>query len=379
MALKPGYKFFLFLLPGLLALAACGPATNDATATPISIDAIYTAAAQTLSAQMAGTSAAAPQVTPTPAPTGTASITPTPGIVPTSAVVIPPVSNTAGCNNSAYVSDVTIPDNTTIPPGQVFTKTWRIQNTGTCAWNTSYKIVFVTGDNLGGVTTALTQTIGPGTSADVSVIMTAPSTPKNYTGYWKLSSDAGQMFGETVNVKVVVAGTPVTPGAGTGTVLPSITPTYGAVGCNNSAFISDVTIPDGTQIKAGETFRKTWRIKNSGTCAWNAEYKFFYIGGELFGSDTTKIRRTVAVNATTDFSLDFVAPGAPGTYIGYWRMMSDSGTLFGAGFTVKIVVPGATYTPVPPSSTPTITNTPVPATNTATVTPTPSETLPAYP
>lgn len=91
------------------------------------------------------------------------------------------------------------------------------------------------------------------------------------------------------------------------------------------------------------------------------------------GSDTTMIRRTVAINATTDFSLDFVAPNTPGTYIGYWRMMSDTGTLFGAGFSVRIVVPGATYTPIPPSNTPSITPTPVPAS--ATLTPTVTETV----
>jgi hypothetical protein len=104
------------------------------------------------------------------------------------------------------------------------------------------------------------------------------------------------------------------------------------------------------------------------------------------GSDTTKIRRTVGVNATTDLSLDFVAPNAPGTYTGYWRMASDSGELFGTAFSVKIVVPGATFTPPPPTNTsppPTVTGTPtptiVPATATATGTPTPTATTASYP
>ncbi len=362
----------VLLISGLL-MAACGPAGGEATATPLSVDAIYTAAAETLQAQMAATAAAQPLATQTPAPTGTGTATPTAGIPPTSAVIQPPASNPSGCNQSAYVTDVTIPDGQQIAPGQVFTKTWRLQNTGTCAWNTNYKMTFISGDVLGGVATALTQSVGTGGSLDVSVVLTAPATPQKYTGYWRLASETGQTFGVQVSVQINVAGTPVTPGTTTITVQPSITPTYGAVGCNNSALISDVTIPDGTQIKAGESFRKTWRIKNNGTCAWVSAYKFFFTGGELMGSDTTMIRRTVAINATTDFSLDFVAPNTPGTYIGYWRMMSDTGTLFGAGFSVRIVVPGATYTPIPPSNTPSITPTPVPAS--ATLTPTVTETV----
>ena len=137
-----------------------------------------------------------------------------------------------------------------------------------------------------------------------------------------------------------ITGTPGTP-------VPSITPTFGAVGCNNSAFIQDVTVPNNTKLTAGETFTKTWRIKNTGTCEWTAGFKFTFIGGEVMGSDTTKIRRTVSPGATTDFSLKMVAPASPGTFSGYWRMADDTGQLFGSVFSVMIIVPGATFTPTP--------------------------------
>ena len=39
--------------------------------------------------------------------------------------------------------------------------------------------------------------------------------------------------------------------------------------CDWMAFVTDVTIPDGTVLQPNETFVKTWRIKNIGTCAWN--------------------------------------------------------------------------------------------------------------
>ena len=44
-------------------------------------------------------------------------------------------SYAGGCDNSAYVSDVTIPDGTEVAPGEAFTKTWALVNTGNCTWN----------------------------------------------------------------------------------------------------------------------------------------------------------------------------------------------------------------------------------------------------
>ena len=130
-----------------------------------------------------------------------------------------------------------------------------------------------------------------------------------------------------------------------GTLVPSASATFGAVGCNNSAFIQDVTIPNNTKLAAGETFTKTWSIKNTGTCTWTAGFKFTFLGGDVMGSDTRKIRTTVSPGGTTDISLNMVASTSPGTYSGYWRMADESGTTFGVVFSVVIIVPGATFTP----------------------------------
>jgi hypothetical protein len=388
MAPKQSNKLILTFLLLTLILTACGPARAEPTATPTQgIDAIFTAAAQTVIAQLAATESAQPATTITPSPTGTGTATLTPIATQTRLVIPPPASGNSGavgCNNAAFVSDVTIPDGQQLAPGATFTKTWRLQNTGTCAWNGNYKVTFVSGDGMSGVTANINKTVAVNATVDISVTLVAPATPKTYVGYWRMATDAGQPFGTSFYVQIAVGGTPVT---GTpGTSVPTATATFGAVGCNNAAFVADLTTPDGTKIKAGDTFTKTWRIKNTGTCAWNANYKFTFIGGDLMGSDTTKIRRTVGVNATTDLSLDFVAPNAPGTYTGYWRMASDSGELFGTAFSVKIVVPGATFTPPPPTNTsppPTVTGTPtptiVPATATATGTPTPTATTASYP
>lgn len=133
------------------------------------------------------------------------------------------------------------------------------------------------------------------------------------------------------------------------------TPNYGAVGGKNSSLVSESSVGS---LKAGESFTKTWTIKNTGTIIWNGDYKFFFSGGALMGSDTTKIRTTVGPGGTFTQSLRFTAPSTPGTYTGTWRMLDDAGNLFGAGFTVIVTVPGATYTPAAATATTASTATP---------------------
>ena len=64
-------------------------------------------------------------------------------------------------------------------------------------------------------------------------------------------------------------------------VPPTETPTgSGPGGCILSdQFIADVSIPDGTVLAAGSPFVKTWRVKNTGTCAWE-NYKLIFAAGE---------------------------------------------------------------------------------------------------
>ena len=111
-----------------------------------------------------------------------------------------------GCDAAVYVSDVTIPDGTTVSAGKNFTKTWKVSNTGSCTWSTTYQLTFVSGDSLGGKATALTKEVKPGESADISVVLTMTSATGKITGTWKLANDKGQAFGDGLTV-VVNSGT----------------------------------------------------------------------------------------------------------------------------------------------------------------------------
>src|SRR5579859_557917 len=128
-----------------------------------------------------------------------------------------------------------------------------------------------------------------------------------------------------------------TPVPVTNTPVPTMTPTPCA---NNDAdFVSDVTIPDGTQVKAGVSFTKTWRVKNSGQCPWTTTYTLRNVGGEVMGGVTLNLPNGVPPGATVDLSVAFVAPASAGKHISRWQLFTPEGVAFGTKPFLQIMVP----------------------------------------
>lgn len=151
---------------------------------------------------------------------------------------------------------------------------------------------------------------------------------------------------------VVIPPTPVPPPTSTPTITP--TPQIGtptatlppASGCDKAQFVTDVTIPDGTVINGGQTFTKTWRLKNVGTCTWTSAYSLAFVGGHQMGAPASiSLSNNVAPNQTVDLSVNLTAPTVAGTYQGDWMLRNPAGGFFGIGtaankpFWVEIVVP----------------------------------------
>jgi len=136
------------------------------------------------------------------------------------------------------------------------------------------------------------------------------------------------------------------PGGPTETPPPPVTT---EAGCTlDSQYVADVTIPDGTIMSPGAGFVKTWRIRNSGTCDWEAGYELVYVSGEHMGGPASVALSAVAAGSEVEVSVDLVAPNAYGTHKGTWRIHSAEGMVFGTDLTVVIVVPApATDTPLP--------------------------------
>lgn len=193
----------LIVLLTLLALtfSACGSSASNQSV-------IATSVAMTVQAQNAQEAQRTPTLSPaTDLPPLLAP--PAPG-----ATKAPPTAPAGGsannfCTASASIVDANYPDGTIINQGDQFTKMWRVTNTGTCAWDSTWKIVFSSGDLMGGAYTyPFPQPAQPGETVDVPVVFYAPTADGGYQGNWDLVSPWGTTFA-SFWVKIVVgSGTP---------------------------------------------------------------------------------------------------------------------------------------------------------------------------
>ncbi len=159
-----------------------------------------------------GPQAIPPADTPVPPPTSapenptpTATLPPT----PTNTQSAPTVSQAPDCADKAKFLSETIPDGSSFEPGATFTKTWLLQNTGSCTWTPDYSLVLSSGDALGGSSPLLFgQTVPPNATIELNLPLTAPQQPGEYKGTWKLRNPSGKEFGSLwVEIQVGSGGT----------------------------------------------------------------------------------------------------------------------------------------------------------------------------
>ncbi len=129
--------------------------------------------------------------------TGTPVPTAAPTLAPTVAPTTAPTSQ--GCiDRAAFVSDVTIPDNSVVAPNTAFTKTWRLKNTGSCTWDSDYLVSYISGTTMsqqpGYWIVQPGQTVSPGQSVDISVGMASPVQNGYYRSNWGLKKEHGQLM-----------------------------------------------------------------------------------------------------------------------------------------------------------------------------------------
>ncbi len=200
--MKSLFRVLIGLVLVSLALSACNLPTRQTPTPAVNVPA--TQMAQTVEALLAEQARLTQQaqVPPTqpPAPTlAQPTLPPPPTAVPPTAVPptpVPPTATVIPCDRAGFVSDVTVPDGTMFAPGASFVKTWRLKNTGSCSWTTSYKLVFDSGNAMEGpASAALPRNVNPGETIDLSVTLKAPATNNTYQGFWKLENATGQRFG----------------------------------------------------------------------------------------------------------------------------------------------------------------------------------------
>ncbi|OGN74370.1 MAG: hypothetical protein A2X25_05620 [Chloroflexi bacterium GWB2_49_20] len=113
-----------------------------------------------------------------------------------------------------------------------------------------------------------------------------------------------------------------------------VQPTQGS--CDNMSYVSDVSIPDGSQVAPGSKFVKTWRIRNNGQCTWSTSYRLIY----GWSSDSWKeikqlppagvnLTKAVAPGEEYEITVTLVAPVTSGIYQASFRLQNDKGFNFG--------------------------------------------------
>jgi uncharacterized protein YkwD len=168
-------KIWIFILLTCFILTSCITVANNPTpdAAPLFVTSTLPPTKQGLTL---------PTVVP---PTGTPTLDP---LTPS-----PTVTSAAACrDNAILVEDVTIPDNTSVPRGQKFTKTWKFQNMGRCAW-TGYTIAFLSGDRMSSPESAPIPDTEARATVDVSIDLVAPPNDGAFTGIFELRNAAGDV------------------------------------------------------------------------------------------------------------------------------------------------------------------------------------------
>lgn len=229
-----------------------------------------------------------PTVVPTkPAPTATAT---------TAAPTAVPTATNVPCTTSfAFVADVSYPDGTTVTPGQQFNKTWRIKNTGNCAWTSAYQFVRVAGEQMSASDTYAIPPTAPGVTADITVPMAAPATPGAHSSRWQLRDPNGvvaQPFYVLVQVTTVIPAPPavsiLSPGTGF-SFAAGTTVKVTFQGTSNYTEMSSVTLYVNGQAVNKATSRTPSR-QITGSFDWKpgaGNYDLYVIGIDLRGGQTT--------------------------------------------------------------------------------------------
>jgi hypothetical protein len=100
--------------------------------------------------------------------------------------------------------DLTYPDDTEVKPGEEIDKQWKVKNSGTCNWDSSYTIKLIGGEAMGAATSQALVPARNGTETIISIKFTAPSEPGVYSSEWKAYNADDQAFGDMLYIRIEV-------------------------------------------------------------------------------------------------------------------------------------------------------------------------------
>lgn len=196
----------------------------------------------------------------------------------------------AGClPGMAKVANLTSPGEAplALQPGQRFAVTFRLRNTGSCAWGSDFALAYALGSSpaapMGVQGIPLRAAVAPGAESEVTFSLVAPAAAGSYLGVWEMRDARGAAFGERIAVRVAVQ----EPPAPAPSAVPTLPP---------GSFTAD-----HTRIKPGECVTLAWNIRD-------IQAIYFYTAGEPWeqhpavGQET----RRLCPGATTTYELRLI-------------------------------------------------------------------------
>lgn len=173
-----------------LILSACAQASTAAPFIPPAAESLptITSTATPASAPVALPTFTLPPPTASPAPTDT------------------PIPTSETCtDNLTFLQDLTVPDGAIVQPGGTVEKQWLVTNSGTCDWDSSYRLKFISGDTLGAPAEQALYPARAGTQAVLKINFLAPQEVGTYQSAWQAFAPDGSAFGDAVYMTIVVS------------------------------------------------------------------------------------------------------------------------------------------------------------------------------
>ncbi|MHC1772761.1 MAG: NBR1-Ig-like domain-containing protein [Flexilinea sp.] len=306
-------------------LSGCNTAIVSQTSPTISVEQVQLWAKQTIEALGSSNTISSsvisilPQTSPTPKPVQLSLPTAAPTAIPTIQTVwIPTVSYVQPvitvCDRMRFIEDVTIEDNTVLAPNQVFRKTWRIQNIGSCTWSPAYQLVFDNGNSMSGPAAVnISKYVAPNETVEISLDLRAPGTNGEYQGNWVMRSASGTKFGTSnvVNngiwVKIIVKDT------------AQVITTFPGEGSNGNCSVLNIFPAYNTSFYPNQETDFSWTVRNDSGVIWTVDnFDIAYVGGTNMLKRQDAARRDLPYDVypgnPLSFTVDAVIPSAPGSY-----------------------------------------------------------------
>ena len=117
--------------------------------------------------------------------------------------ILPTIDQSNCVNNLTFIEDITIPDNSFVSFGIFIDKQWLIENSGTCNWNSAYRLRHTGGALLGAETEIALFPARSGTQITIQIIFTAPFEEGVYETAWQAFDPNGFPFGDPIYMRIL--------------------------------------------------------------------------------------------------------------------------------------------------------------------------------